>query len=121
MPKLDFSMQYREQSEWCWAAVSASISSYFGGPAGPAGGPWLQCQVASSVLGQPDCCADGSTASCNQDWYLQDGLTCVNHLGGPPVVGPSPFAYVQQEIDANRPVAVRIGWYPNQDDGHFVC
>jgi hypothetical protein len=119
MPKLAFTMQTQQETNWCWAAVSASISAYFGVPAGPSGGTWLQCEVANCALKQSSCCQDGSTALCNQDWYLEQGLTCVNHLAGPPVAGPSLYSYIQQEIDADRPVALRIGWYG--DGGHFVA
>lgn len=121
MPQLAlaFTMQTQQQTEWCWAAVSASISSYFANPPGPSGGPWQQCEVASCALSMPNCCPPGSNPASNQDWYLEKGLTCVNHLSGPPVPGPSPYAYVQQEINSNHPVAVRIGWY--NDGGHFVC
>ena len=40
MPKLPFIMQTQLQTNWCWAAVSASTSSFFGGPAGASGGPY---------------------------------------------------------------------------------
>jgi hypothetical protein len=119
MPKLAFNMQTQQQTNWCWAAVSASISSYFGNPAGPSGGPWQQCEVANCALNQVSCCANGNTPLCNVDWYLDQGLTCVKHLAGPVVPGPSPYSYVQQEINSNHPVGVRIGWYG--DGGHFVA
>lgn len=118
MSKLNFTMLQQQQTSWCWAAVSASVSMFFGAPAGPAGGPWQQCDVANCALIQTTCCQNGSTSQCNQDWYLEQGLTCVQHLASPPVTGPSTFAYIQQEIDADRPVGVRIGWY--NDGGHFV-
>jgi hypothetical protein len=119
MPKLPFTMQQQMQTNWCWAAVSASTSSYFGTPPGPSGGPWQQCDVANCALSQTTCCQNGSSAACNQDWYLDQGLTCINHLAGPAVAGPSPYSYVQQEIDSDHPVGVRIGW--SSDGGHFVC
>jgi hypothetical protein len=119
MPNLAFTMQAQAQTYWCWAAVSASTSAYFGGPVGPSGGPWQQCEVANCVLKQTTCCQDGSTSSCNLDAVLEDGLTCVTHLAGAPFSGPSPYSYVKQEIAAGHPVGVRIGWY--NDDGHFVC
>ena len=119
MPKLPFIMQTQLQTNWCWAAVSASTSSFFGGPAGASGGPWQQCEVANCALNQTTCCANGGSSACNQDWYLDKGLTCVNHLAGPVATGPSPYASIKNEINNNRPVGVRIGWYG--DGGHFVC
>jgi hypothetical protein len=58
-------------------------------------------------------------ATCNQDWYLEQGLTCVSHLAGAVTAGPLQYPNIKNEIDNNHPVGVRIGWYG--DDGHFVC
>ena len=119
MPQLTFSMQQQQQANWCWAAVSASTSSFFGGPSGQSGEPWKQCEVANCALGQVTCCAAPSSPACNTDYYLDSGLTCVSHLAGPVTSGPSPYLSIKNEIDNNRPVGVRIGWYG--DGGHFVC
>ena len=120
MPKLAFVMQTQLQTDWCWAAVSASTSSFFAGPPGPSGGPWKQCEVAQCALpGNPACCDQPMPASCNQDYYLENGLTCVNHLAGSPTAGTSPYLDVKNEIDNGHPVGVRIEWYG--DGGHFVC
>lgn len=120
MPKLAFVMQTQQQSEWCWAAVSASNSDFFGGPPGPSGGMWKQCEVAQCALtGHPACCDQPMPTTCNEDWYLEQGLDCVSHKAGDPTPGPSPYAYIQSEINNNHPVGVRIGWYG--DGGHFVC
>jgi hypothetical protein len=121
VPKLGFVMQQQNQTNWCWAAVSASVSNFFGGPASPSGGPWQQCDVANCALGQTNCCQaqNAGGAACNKDWYLEQGLACVSHLASPPVSGPSPYSFVQQEITSNHPVGVRIGWYGG--GGHFVA
>jgi hypothetical protein len=115
--QLAFGMQSQQQTNWCWAAVSVSIAGYYG-TVGPSGGPWQQCEVANSQLGQTACCANGATPQCNMPWYLDQALTAVGHLAGPPTAGSSPYSDVQQEINANRPVAVRIGWAGG--GGHFV-
>ncbi len=112
-------MQHQQQTNWCWAAVSASVSSFFGAPAGPSGTPWGQCEVVNDQLGQTTCCQNGSSDPCNHDGYLDDALTTVGHLAGAAITGPEQFPYIQQEIDGNRPVGVRIGWY--NDGGHFVA
>lgn len=116
--QLIFAMQSQQQTNWCWAAVSVSVANYFNTP-GPQGGSWQQCDVANAEFGQTTCCQDGSTSLCNRDWYLDRALTRVNHLAGPPQTGPGLYSYIQQEIDANRPVPVRIGWYG--DGGHFLA
>jgi hypothetical protein len=124
MPKLTFTIQdQRPQANWCWAAVSASISDYFGAPAGPSGGPWQKCEVAQAVLGKANCCQNPTPESCDLDSDLTVGLAQVGHSAGDAVHGlpPGLFAYVKQEIDAKRPVVLRIGWYANPENGHFIC
>lgn len=118
MPKLAFQMQRQLQSQWCWAAVSSSISSFYGGPNGPSGVPWKQCEVANNAHALATCCDDGSTDECNRDGMLDQGLVVVSHLAGPATGAPENFAYVQQEIDNGHPIGVRITW--NQGDAHAV-
>lgn len=115
--KLPFAMQSQQQTEWCWAAVAASVAGYFGS-AGPSGGLWQQCDVVNSELAQSTCCVNGASAACNNPWYLDRALSLVGHLAGSPTPGAIPFANVQGEVDNNRPVGVRIGWYGG--GGHFV-
>jgi len=115
--QLALSMQTQQQDRWCWAAVSVSVAGYFNTP-GPTGGSWQQCEIVNAELGQTTCCQNGSTSSCNQDWYLDRALQRVGHLASGPNSGAMPFASVQAEINANRPVGVRIGWF--QGGGHFV-
>jgi hypothetical protein len=116
--QLPFSMQSQLQSNWCWAAVSASVAGFFG-TVGPSGGPWQQCEIANAEFAQTTCCQDGSTPTCNCDWYLDRALTRVGHLAAPPTPGAILYPDVQQQIAANRPVGVRIGWLG--DGGHFVA
>jgi len=116
--QINFAMQQQQQTEWCWAAVSSSVSGFYGAPAGPSGGPWQQCEVVNYEQGQTTCCQNGSTAQCNVPWYLEKGLNTVGHLAGPPTPSAEAFLYVQTEINGGRPVGVRIGW--SGGGGHFV-
>jgi hypothetical protein len=115
--QLTFSMQAQQQTNWCWAAVSASVASYFNTP-GPSGTPWQQCEIASAEFAPVSCCPNGSAPACNRDWYLDKALTRVNHLASPATSGAASFPYIQQQINSNCPVGVRIGWIG--DGGHFV-
>lgn len=115
--KINFVMQHQIQGEWCWAAVSVSVGGYYGTP-GPSGGFWQQCEMANAELGQSTCCANGSTTACNQPWYLDLALTRIGHLAALAGAGPSSYIYVQTEVNATRPVGVRIGWAGG--GGHFV-
>jgi hypothetical protein len=125
----NFSMQFTDSkgTNWCWAAVAASISASLGGSTGLSGGPWQQCEIASSVLNQlsqPTCCDDPSTDACNVGAPLEDALRCVGHMApGATVLGADVgFGYIQGQIDAQLPVPVRIGWQPDPVDlGHYVC
>jgi Papain-like cysteine protease AvrRpt2 len=116
--KLSFIMQSQQQTEWCWAAVSASVAGFFNS-LGPAGTPWKQCEVANKVRNDTTCCQNGASSNCNHDDLLDSALTVVGHLVGPVAANPLLFPGVENEINLNRPVALRIGWYSG--GGHFVA
>ena len=110
--RIDFTMQRQQQPEWCWAAVSTSVVSFF-----DPGTAWTQCQVAAAEMNS-NCCEDGSTSVCNHWWYLDKALirtdTFVEMQGAPASgLGPAPA-----EIRAGRPLAVRIAW--SGGGGHFI-
>lgn len=109
---IDFRVARQLQTQWCWAAVSSSVSAYY--PGGPS---WSQCAVASAELGGP-CCQAGGSFQCNQPWYLENALTRVDHLACafPAAVASSDVA---DELNHNRPVALRVGW--SGGGGHFLA
>src|SRR6266700_5017599 len=72
---LGFTMQTQQQTQWCWAAVSVSVNLYYDPTSGQ-----TQCAVANTALGQTTCCNDGSTAQCNQPWFLYLALQIVGNL-----------------------------------------
>lgn len=110
--RFNFVMQNQLQTQWCWAAVSASVSRFYDG-----GSSWTQCSLANQQLAQATCCQDGSTSGCNQPWYLDRGLQAVGRYdsisGG--LTSRSTFKNV---IPQNRPIGLRIQW-PN-GTGHFI-
>jgi hypothetical protein len=127
VPRLFIKLEPHLQSEWCWAAVTASISRHYDPDS-----DWCQCELAtrltSSVrtsrkIGEKDCCSRPYTRdiahTCNQAQYLEKALRLVGRLAAPPIAGPLPFIRIQKEILAGRPVCVRIGW-PGSSTGHFV-
>jgi hypothetical protein len=106
-------MQSQTQTNWCWAAVSASVSDFFGG-----GGTWTQCAVANATWSRTDCCGDGADGPCNQSSYLDQALELTGNFAS--MVGTSEtFAVVQGEIAASRPLCIRVSW--NLTDGHFLA
>jgi Papain-like cysteine protease AvrRpt2 len=109
--RLSFTMQHQLQTNWCWAAVSTSVSHYY-----DSSSTWTQCAVANAELGQTTCCANGGSSACNQSWYLDKALARTGNFVS--WSGPADFSSVDTEIDAGRPVGVRIGW--SGGGGHFV-
>ena len=111
--RLAFSMQHQEQTNWCWSAVSTSVSHFYNPGSG-----WTQCGLANAELGQTTCCANGASPQCNVDGYLDRALGRTGNLqswaGGAIALGR-----VEQEVNAGRVVGVRIGWAGG--GGHFVA
>jgi hypothetical protein len=110
--QIALTMQTQLQSEWCWAAVSTSVSHFFDGASS-----WTQCTVAGHELGQGTCCRDGSTAACNVPWYLDRALTRTGNLERRQS-GRIGALRIRRELRAGRPVGARIQWAGG--GGHFV-
>jgi Papain-like cysteine protease AvrRpt2 len=110
--KLDFITQPQEQSEWCWAAVAASIVNFYAGD-----NKCKQCDVVNKMLILDNCCEDGSSDSCNQQFHLEPTLNRLRHLQRS-LAGQPDFATVAAEITAGRPLAVKILWA--EGGGHSI-
>jgi hypothetical protein len=109
------------ESNWCWAAVTVGVKTFFS-----PGSAFTQCDVATSVLtGEGaihsiNCCANREL--CNIPAFLQDALHFSGNLKGI-LSGPLPFSIapgpsVTGELNAGRPVGVRIQW--PEGNGHFL-
>jgi peptidoglycan hydrolase-like protein with peptidoglycan-binding domain len=110
---LKFTMQQQEQSNWCWAAVSASVSLFY-----DPGSSWTQCGVANAQLSRTDCCGAGASGACNVYGFLDQGLAEIGHFDHLQN-GTTTFQALQSEIIASRPLGIRIAW---QGGGaHFVA
>jgi hypothetical protein len=107
-----FTMQTQLQTQWCWAASSVSVSTFYDSTS-----TWSQCSVVNAELGQTTCCTNGSTAQCNQPWYLDRALTRTGNLASW-AGGAATMAQVKSEIRNGRPLGARIGW--SGGGGHFV-
>lgn len=110
--RIEFTMQFQQQTQWCWAATSVSVSRYYTPWSG-----WTQCDMVNQEKGQTTCCQDGSTSACNQPHVLDAPLAradVLNFMQG----GTVAYDVVRDEIDAGRPVAWRIGW--SGGGGHFA-
>ena len=112
MPSLTFTMQHQKENEWCWAAVSTSVSLFFN-----AGSGWTQCSVANKTLGQTTCCTTPSGPNCNKPWFLNLGLTTTSNYASS-ASSAQPMSAIQTEVNSGKPIGCRIQWRPK--GGHFV-
>lgn len=113
--RLVFPLQRQEQANWCWAAVTASVSAFY-----TPSSSWTQCGVADAALGRNDCCTTGRSdpAKCNRPFYLETALDTAGHLARV-VPRDLTIAEVQAEMTRGRPVCARIEW-PDRS-GHFLA
>jgi hypothetical protein len=111
--RINFAMQAQQQTNWCWAAVSTSVSAFFDNAT-----TWTQCRVVNGELGRTDCCTQGSSTNCNVPWFLDRALTRTGNLRSMTSGSPT-MNDVRQDVDNNRPLCVRIGW--SGGGGHFVA
>jgi Papain-like cysteine protease AvrRpt2 len=113
--KLTFTIQPQQQTNWCWAAVSTSVSHFF-----TAASKWTQCLIANATLPRQDCCGAGAgnINGCNKPWYLDRALTTAGNLRNVEI-RPLNFSEVQAEIQASKPVGSRVGWHGG--GGHFMA
>jgi len=106
--KLDFTMQDQQHSNWCWAAVAASVASFFG-----LGAKFTQTELAKIEL-------DPELHNGQRRSKTPNPLNKTHVLGAPlyrigcaPDLGAEKQATlleIQKEIDSGRPVCARIIW-----------
>ena len=111
-----FRMEPQGHSNWCWAAVAASVAKYY-----DRGTDREQCEIANLELEREDCC---NPSSANQvDLNIPNVFAsplnrvgCFARLARFQQAMPSE---VREELEAGRPVCVRTVW---PDGGaHFVA
>jgi hypothetical protein len=110
--RIPFTMQHQQQDQWCWAAVSVSVSHYY-----TPWSTWTQCGMVNAELGQTTCCTNGSSPACNQPNVLDAPLRragVLDHMTST----DAGIGDISAEIGAGRPVCWRIGW--SGGGGHFA-
>lgn len=105
-----FVMESQQMKHWCWTATAVSIEKYYDPNSG-----WLQCLLVDDQLHTGTCCDAPTIEKCDKDWRLDWALNSLDHLKQV-VGGESPT--LRDEINAFRPVAMRIEW--NGGGAHFV-
>ncbi len=108
---LSFDMELQTQSNWCWAATSKSVSTFYS-----AFSPWTQCKVASDELAKhvvirlylrlvmfPGILDKALTRTNNFVSYQSGTIT---------------WSKVKEELQNGLVVGARIGW--SGGGGHFM-
>ncbi len=109
---LPFHQQTQEQELWCWAAVTVSVSHFY-----DSSSVWTQCSLVNAEFGREDCCWNGGASDCDRTWVLDSPLSRTSNLDRAENMVAS-FQDTVIEIDSNRPLGCRIGWF--SQGGHFV-
>jgi hypothetical protein len=109
---LRFPIQRQQPSQWCWAAVSASVSRFYVPTS-----TWTQCRIANQQRGRTDCCGTGASGPCNQPQVLDNPLRIVGHFNRMTSAQES-FQTVENEMVAGRPFCIRVAWAGG--GAHFI-
>jgi hypothetical protein len=96
-----FNQQARQENNWSWVAVAASIAAYF-----QPNGPWIQCAIAANVLNQP-CCLNPRPAACNANGPLALAMEVAGVLTES-IAGAPPFERIWNEMENEKPIGVEI-------------
>jgi hypothetical protein len=97
--------QSQSQTQWCWAAITAIISSYFESLGG--GIARQQCEIVQNfdTVGH-DCCAN--PGACNKPGKLDESIDFVRNFAPPRIDHVITASRINAELQANNPVAVRV-------------
>jgi len=102
--RLQFAMQPQERTNWCWAAVAASVAAFY-----QPGTDWTPILVAENELGRSDCCGSRGSRPCNVYWYVNKALARVGHFESM-ITATASFEEVSAAIDMGRPVGIWVTW-----------
>lgn len=118
-PMLSLDMQQQCHSNWCWAAVAASISAFY-----DKSSTFTQCLIANLELNRQDTCDYPCQHEDNQTFnQIHEPGSALNRVGCLDHEIRNQLATraeVQQEIDAGRPVCLRTVW-TKVDGAHAVA
>lgn len=112
--EVPFVMRNQCQTEWCWAAVAESVARFYR-PASAI----TQSELVNRELKRTDCSCTVVGGPCNEPSYLAPSLDRAGgHLRAWLVGARATEAELIGEVDAGRPVCVRLARSPQE--GHFV-
>jgi peptidase C39-like protein len=110
--ELAVDIPHQEEEWWCWCAVAVGVDAYYRKAA-----PMAQCRAAGLVLHNANACLERESDAVNCMVALDDALSKFGNFAG--AAGPVDFKQVKVEIDAGRPVGVRIE-FTDFAVGHFL-
>lgn len=110
---MPFKMQSQKNSNWCWAAVSASTSVFYNPLS-----TWTQCLVANACLNLTVCCNTPTPSQCNVYGYLDLALTKTGNFVSMST-GTTSFANCTTQMNTWRVLGARIAW--SGGGAHFVA
>ena len=112
--EVPFMMENQCQTQWCWAAVAASVARYYR-PASAI----TQSELVNRELKRTDCSCAVADGRCNEPSYLAPSLDRAGgHLKAWLVGTRATEAELIREIDELRPVCIRVA--RSDREGHFV-
>jgi|SRR5208337_1702560 len=97
-----FSVPTQIGKRWCWSAVGVGVATFY------RPGKWTQCRLVGRVLNRR-CCGNPIPNGCDVCNSLDASLQTVGHYGGRSDQFEA-FSVVQREINAQRPMGIRIKW-----------
>ena len=114
-----FELEKQKRSEWCWAAVTASLLKFF-----TPDSEITQCEVVRECFSttngyetSKDCCQHSLTEECNRPFKLVDALDRMGMLSMR-CNYPLSLDEIRDQINQGVPIAVRFKW--NGGGAHFV-
>ena len=125
-PARPFTMQYQQQTNWCWAAVAVSVHDYFTPPEALVDSTITQPALATQLLKDrgirsPQCDQTPVSTVCNQPQALDVALAITRNLrlDGALANKHLTFECIHDWVTAQLPVAARIKW--RGEGAHFIA
>lgn len=110
-----FNIQGQKQKQWCWAAISASVSRFY-----DSSSTWTQCKIVEQRPDRDSCCSSPSDRRCNKPDKLNLGLNITGNLNryNQATMNVAKDTIID-EIENNRPVCLFLS--PRSGAvGHFI-
>ncbi len=114
-----FEIEKQRRGNWCWAAVTNSLLSFF-----KADNSLTQCKIVQECFSvvtayqtETDCCQHSRRPECNRDFKLVDALDLMGLLSLR-CRYPLSLDEIREQINQGVPVAARIAW--RGGGAHFV-